>query len=62
MRWLPRTWNDILAVLLLVGLPLYWWLAQPSGAIEGATLAVFTLVAQYFFRRAPPSEETRAGP
>lgn len=62
MKWLPRTWNDILAILLILGLPLYWWLAVPNEMITGATIAVFTLVAQYYFRRAPETPTTTEPP
>ena len=53
MPWQPRTWNDILAIVLLLGLPLYWWLASPNEMITGATIAAFTLCVQYYYRRAP---------
>jgi hypothetical protein len=53
VKWIPKTWNDILSVVLLIGLPAYWWAANPNEMIIGATVAVFTLVAQFYFRRAP---------
>jgi hypothetical protein len=53
MRWLPRNWNDMLSIAVIVGLPLYWWLASPNEMVTGATIAGFTLTIQYYFRRAP---------
>ena len=52
--------NDLLAILLaVIVIPLIWlgqglgWLALP-GEVIGATIAVETLVAQYYFRKSPP--------
>lgn len=54
-----KTYNDILAlvlVVLIVGL----WIIQGLKIIDqmpevsGATIATFTLVVQYYFRKAPP--------
>jgi hypothetical protein len=53
MRWLPRHWNDILAVVMIFGLPIYWWVAAPNEMITGATIAGWTLCAQYYYRKAP---------
>ncbi len=53
-----KTFNDFLAlilVLLIVGL----WILQGTDIIDampevsGATIATFTLVVQYYFRKAP---------
>ncbi len=55
-----KNFNDLLAlilVVLIVGL----WVLQGKGVINampevsGATIATFTLVVQYYFRRAPPT-------
>ena len=57
MGW--KNWNDRLSLLLLLGIPVVWiaqrWLPVPGEAI-GATIAVWTLVAQFYFRRSPPTE------
>ena len=57
MGW--KTWNDRLSLLLLLGIPLLWlshrWLPIPAEA-TGASIAVWTLVAQHYFRKA---SETR---
>ena len=51
-----KTWNDRLSLLLLAGIPLLWivnrWVNIPREAV-GATIAVWTLVAQFYFRKAP---------
>ena len=51
-----KTFNDTLALVLLVGLPGLWlankWLPLP-GEVTGATIAAFTLVIQFYFRRMP---------
>lgn len=52
-QWTPRRWNDVLAILILVLLPAYWWLGQPSDTIVGTTLAGWLLVVQFFFRKTP---------
>ena len=49
-----KTWNDRLSLLLLVGIPALWaanrWVGVPEAAL-GATIAVWTLVAQFYFRK-----------
>ena len=53
-----KQFNDVLAVVVLVMIVALWslqglgWMAL-SGEVVGATIAVFTLVAQYYFRKAP---------
>ena len=65
MGW--RNFNDRLALLLTVAMPLLWILhgrgiAPLPGEILGATIATWTLVVQYYFRRKPednpPSNHT----
>lgn len=56
-RALPRIWNDWLALLLLVGLPLLWVFYRLPEILEGGTLAGWTLVVQYYFRRSPGNGE-----
>ena len=52
-----KTFNDRLALALLLGLPGLWvankWLPIPPEAL-GATIAVWTLVAQFYFRQRAP--------
>jgi hypothetical protein len=53
MKWYPRRWNDILALLLLVGLPIYLAVVKPSDIVVGSFVTGWTLVVQFYFRRAP---------
>ena len=69
MKWTPRHWNDVLAILLLIGLPLYWRWLMAAGisqdvlmVIVGALLGHFGQVVTYYFRKAPPSQETEPNP
>lgn len=61
-RVLPHNWNDILAVLLLTIIPALWILAGSGridltklGDLNGALIATWLLIVQYYFRRAPPN-------
>ena len=56
-RSLPRTWNDWLALLLLVGIGAMWVLAELNETVLGATIMIATLVTQFYFRRSPPEGE-----
>ena len=53
--------NDLLALVLVV-LIIGLWVAQGLGVVNllgeiiGASIAVITLIAQYYFRKAPPPE------
>ena len=55
-----RRINDLLALLLLVVIiPALWLLHGIAiivlpGEVLGATIAIWTLVAQFYFRKAPP--------
>lgn len=56
MGW--KTFNDRLALIVAVGLPGLWivhglGLAPLPGEILGATIAAWTLVLQYYFRKKP---------
>uniref|UniRef100_A0A6M3KG10 Uncharacterized protein n=1 Tax=viral metagenome TaxID=1070528 RepID=A0A6M3KG10_9ZZZZ len=56
-----KNFNDLLAVLLGVGvIPIIWTLqglglVTLPGEILGATIAGETLIIQYYFRRQPPT-------
>ena len=56
-RLLPRNWNDVLSLGLLAGVPALWVLASLPEQVLGATIVVWTLVAQFYFRRQPPTDE-----
>jgi len=55
-----KNFNDFLAVIL-VCLIVCLWVLQGRGIIlampeiSGATIATFTIIVQYYFRRAPPT-------
>lgn len=53
-----KTFNDSLALIFTVGIPGLWvlnhWYALPSEAI-GASIVVWTLVAQHYYRKAAPN-------
>ena len=57
MGW--RTFNDRLALFLLVVIPALWFLTgygliQLAPEVTGALIATWTLVIQFYFRRNPP--------
>ena len=52
----PKTWNDVLAVLILVGAPAIVVYAKVPDIAVGTLLAGWTLVVQYFFRRSPETK------
>ena len=65
MGW--HTFNDRLALLLLPGIPGLWLYQAISGRalpgeINGALIATWTLVVQYYFRRAPAGGNGGAPP
>lgn len=58
----PNSWNDVLALLLLVIIPALWVLDrllvfELSGEIIGALIATWTLIVQFYFRKAPPNDK-----
>lgn len=55
---MPKNWNDLLALLLLIIIPGLWVgmglkLLSLSGEIVGASIMGWTLVLQYYFRKSP---------
>jgi hypothetical protein len=50
---LPRIWNDWLALLILTGVPVLWVFANLNEIVLGATISGWTLVVQFYFRKAP---------
>ena len=57
MKW--KTWNDQISLALIVGLPAMWaatavFNVPLQEAVMGATIAMWSLVVQYYFRRSPP--------
>lgn len=61
MGW--KAFRDRLALILVVGIPTLWVVAGttfidlPAEAL-GATIVVWTLVAQFYFRKKDESEKT----
>ncbi len=52
----PKSFNDLFA-LVLTGLILGIWLSRANlpADVNGALVVVFTLIVQYYFRKAPPA-------
>ncbi len=56
-----KNFNDFLALILVLAI-IALWVLQGTGTIQampevsGATIATFTLVVQYYFRKSPPVE------
>jgi putative effector of murein hydrolase LrgA (UPF0299 family) len=62
MGW--KTWNDRLSLILIALIVALWlgnaWLPAPlPESVIGATIVVFTLVSQFYFRKA--KDETTDG-
>lgn len=58
MKWLPANFNDFFALILdVIVIPVLWivwgtgYILIPETAL-GATIPIWTLVAQYYFRKA----------
>lgn len=59
MRFWPRKFNDLLALLIIVGLPVYWAAFRPEDIVVGTTLGGWTLVCQFYFRKAQGEPEAK---
>lgn len=59
-KWRPQNFNDFLALILIV-LIVGLWVMQGLTTValredvNGALVVLFTLVVQFYFRRAPPN-------
>lgn len=55
-----KNFNELLALVLLVGIIPGLWIAQGRGALQmpgeiiGATIMAWGLLLQYFYRKKPP--------
>jgi hypothetical protein len=55
-----KNFNDLLAIIL-VALIVALWIVQGlkwidlNEAVSGSLISIFTLIVQYYFRRAPPT-------
>lgn len=47
----PKTWNDWLALLVIVGVPVMWVWGNVNEMISGASIAGWTLVLQFYYRK-----------
>jgi len=57
-KFIPQNYNDFLALILVILIVALWLLQGASKVIlrddvNGALTVIFTLVVQYYFRRAP---------
>lgn len=53
MKWAPSNWRDILALLVFVAILSMWWVLRDlPDDVRGATIALATLVAQFYWRKA----------
>ena len=56
---LRERFNDTLALIVIIGVPIVWlashWIPL-AGEVVGATIAGWTLVIQFYFRRRQPTE------
>ena len=57
-RLLPKNWNDLLSLLLIFIIPALWILSgkgiiETDASVNGALIATWTIIIQYYFRRAP---------
>jgi hypothetical protein len=57
MKWIPQNFNDFLALLMMVVVFPVLWILQGKGILNipegviGATIAIETMIAQYYFRK-----------
>ena len=64
MGW--KTFNDRLALLVLIIIPALWILqglevVSLAPEVTGALIVTWTLVIQFYFRRSPPGEPPANG-
>lgn len=51
MKWVPQNWRDTLSVALVIGLPVLWVWGNLPEMVLGATIAGWTLVVQFYYRK-----------
>jgi len=58
MKFIPQNYNDLLSLLIMVIIFPGLWILQGRGIVNipegviGATIAIETLIAQFYFRKA----------
>ncbi len=50
-KFVPQNFNDLLAVMLIVGIILLWVFATLPTEVNGALIVTWTLIVQYYFRK-----------
>ena len=58
----PKRWNDWLALLVLVGVPVLWVYGHLSDTVTGATITGWTLVIQHYWRKTQPADPAPSMP
>jgi hypothetical protein len=63
VRFAPKNWNDILAIVLLAGLPIYFGWLLKAGVTEQAVMLIvgqalgwLGQVVTFYFRKSAPPE------
>ena len=62
MKFIPQTFNDFLALIFIFGIIIIW-IIQGLGkltlpeAVTGALIVTWTLIVQFYFRRAKPENK-----
>ena len=51
---MPRSFNDTLALFLVLLVFISWYLFKPSDLVLGATIAWVGQIVTFYFRKAPP--------
>jgi len=62
-KFLPQCFNDFLALLLIILIAILWVIEGLDKVVlrddvNGALVVLFTLVVQYYFRKAPTPTDT----
>lgn len=66
-KFIPQTFNDFLAIILIVGIAVLWGL-QGKGLmtfpaeVNGGLIVTWTLIIQYYYRKGPPGVEKHNPP
>ena len=60
-RLAPLNWNDTLSLILIIIIPLMWILNGKgtiaiAPEVSGALIVTWSMIVQYYFRRAPPKD------
>ncbi len=60
-RLVPNNWNDVLSIVLIVLIVALWAIQGVKiialrDDVNGALVVLFTLVVQYYFRKAPETK------